>query len=270
MFEKLNWYPDKMVVNGLTFRLQHTKNDHWNEGDNHFIFYKIKKLIDQYESYFKNYPENATPKNIVEIGMWDGGSLAFWNEVFDPEKIIGIDIKESGVNEYFQNYLQKVNSKSQKVKPYWGTDQADNQQLIKIVEENFENKIDIIFDDGSHMYAQTLATFNTLFPQLKTGGIYIIEDWAWSHWKGFENILPPNTEPTRFVAELVQVAGNYGLIENITIYQGFIVVERGSEPISGDFNILNHIYNRPINFKTKLKSALKIFNIYPSKKPQFL
>jgi hypothetical protein len=102
MFQTLNWQHDKMLLNDLVFRIQHTKNDNWQDGDDHFIFYKIKKLIDQYDTFFKNYPENSKPKNVVEIGMWDGGSAAFWYEVLKPEKLVGLDIIENGGNEYFK------------------------------------------------------------------------------------------------------------------------------------------------------------------------
>jgi predicted O-methyltransferase YrrM len=266
MFDKLIWLQDRMLLNGLIFRLQHTKSDNWDSGDGHFIFYKIKKLIDQYETYFKNYPENASPKNVIEIGMWDGGSVAFWNEILKPNKIVGIDIIENGGNNYFQEYLKTINEKNPIIIPNWGTDQSDAQKIRKIVAENFGSEsIDLVFDDGSHMYAQTLASFNALFPLIAKGGIYIIEDWAWSHWPDQQNDLPVGTEPTKLVHEIVQAAANVGLIESVSIFEGFIVVKRGQADIKGnieDFSILNYIYNRPLNFKSKVKSALRIFGLY--------
>jgi hypothetical protein len=266
MFNQLNWQADRMFLNGLNFRLQHTKNENWGEATDHFIFYKVKGLIDQYETYFKNYPENTKPKNVIELGMWDGGSLAFWNEILEPQKIIGIDLIENGGNKYFQEYLQKTNQPLKKVIPYWATNQADASRIRNIITENFgEEPIDLVFDDASHMYAPSLASFNSIFPYMAVGGIYIIEDWAWGHWKGFESMFPPETEPTKLILELVQAAGNVGLIESITIFQGFVVVKRGLEPISGykeDFKIHNYIYNKPMSFKSKVKVALRLFGLY--------
>lgn len=43
--------------------------------------------------------------------------------------------------------------------------------------------IDIVIDDASHALALTRASFNLAFPYLKAGGLYIIEDWGWAHWK---------------------------------------------------------------------------------------
>lgn len=262
MFKNLTWQHDRMLLNGLTYRLQHNKSDNWDGGTDHFIFYKIKKLVDQYDTYFKNQPEHTQPNNVVEIGMWDGGSAVFWNEILKPNKLVGIDIIENGGNEYFQKYLKTT----EKLKPYWATDQANGKRLREIIKENFDKEpLDIVFDDGSHMYAQTLASFNAIFPFVKNGGIYIIEDWAWSHWKSQENDLPEGTEPTRLVQEIVQATANVGLIESVTVFEGFIVVKRGTAPIKEafeQFKIHNYIYNRPLSFKAKVKAALRLFNLY--------
>jgi hypothetical protein len=273
MFKLLKWQADQMALNGLNFRLQHTKNENWVGGNDHFIFYKVKGLVDQYETYFKNYPENAQPKNVLELGMWDGGSLAFWNEILKPEKIVGVDLIENGGNDYFQEYLYKINLQSKKAAPYWATNQADAARLREIIAENFGNEpLNLVFDDASHMYEPSLVSFNTIFPFMATGGVYIIEDWAWGHWKGFESMFPPNTQPTKLIFELVQAAGNVGLIESVSIFQGFVVVKRGIDPIEGkkeDFKLENYIYNIPNSskyfgylknnsFKNKLKTAFEI------------
>ncbi len=266
MFKKLNWKPDQMTLNCLNFRLQHTINNNWGGGSDHFIFYKAKGLIDQYATFFKNYPENSKPQNVIELGMWDGGSLAFWNEILKPQKIVGIDLIENGGNDYFKKYLEKNNQSNKNVIPYWATNQADTQRIREIIAENFgDEPIDVVFDDASHMYEPSLASFNAIFPYMAVGGIYIIEDWAWGHWKDIETGLPSDSEPSKLILELVQAAGNVGLIESVTIFEGFVVVKRGKDPILGkkeDFHIHKYIYNKPMAFKSKIKAALRIFDLY--------
>ncbi len=251
----LDWYSDRLLLNNLTFRLQHPKMDAWDGDENHFIFYKDKKLIDQYQIFFNTQPLDFAPKNIIEIGMWDGGSAVFWNEIFEPDLLVGIDLLDTGGGEYFKKY------KSSSLKTYWGTNQADAQKLRQIVKENFgPNQIDLIFDDASHLYKPSLISFNTLFPYMKKGGFYIIEDWAWFHWKGHENVFPVGSQPTRLVFQLVEACANPGLIESVNVYSGFVAIKRSQQDFKGDiehYELENHIYRHPIPLVKKLKFNLK-------------
>ena len=37
-------------------------------------------------------------------------------------------------------------------------------------------EFDVVIDDSSHIYANTVTTFEALFSAVKTGGMYLIED----------------------------------------------------------------------------------------------
>jgi hypothetical protein len=43
---------------------------------------------------------------------------------------------------------------------------------------------DIIIDDGSHVASHQKISFETLFPLLAPGGIYVIEDMHTAYWRG--------------------------------------------------------------------------------------
>ena len=43
----------------------------------------------------------------------------------------------------------------------------------------------IIIDDGSHINEHVIETFNLLFPKLKDGGVYVIEDTQTSYWEEY-------------------------------------------------------------------------------------
>src|SRR4029077_11377083 len=47
----------------------------------------------------------------------------------------------------------------------------------EIVHDCFNGSIDVVIDDASHLYGPTRRSFEILFPLLKPGGAYIIEDW---------------------------------------------------------------------------------------------
>ena len=44
--------------------------------------------------------------------------------------------------------------------------------------------VDIVLDDGSHISKHIRSTFNTVFPLLADGGLYIVEDLHAAYWRG--------------------------------------------------------------------------------------
>ena len=56
-------------------------------------------------------------------------------------------------------------------------------------DENFWNNfvaaaplLDVVIDDGSHYAQHQILTFEKLFPYIKDGGVYCIEDTHTSYW----------------------------------------------------------------------------------------
>lgn len=247
MFENLTWLKDRMLMEGLVFRLQLSMSDDWELGDDCIIFFKTQALVQQYEAFFKSRPD-FQPQNVFELGLWDGGSLAFWFETFKPRKHIGIDTQQKENTEYFRSYVAERGLKD-RLKAYWGVDQSDAQKLQKIVANEFDGPLDLVIDDASHVYQPTKNSFECLFPLLCPGGLYIIEDWAWEHWKEYSEPSHPMARLeglSKLVVECVQAtATSETLIKSVTIYRGFTVVERGNAVFGqSGFKLEDYIYER--------------------------
>jgi SAM-dependent methyltransferase len=240
MFDELVWYPDRMLLGDLVFRLEHYASDSWELGSECFLFYKIKSLVDQYAKFWSR-RENFRARSILELGMWDGGSVAFWFEYFNPDKQVGVDLQQKEDSQYFKRY-KSSRGLDQRIRTYWGTDQGDSARLREIVQAEFEGSLDLVIDDASHIYDLTKRSFEALFPLLRPGGLYVVEDWAWGHWSEFQEPSHPwsnQTPLTRLIFELVAAAGSWEnkrasepLISNISVFQGFTVVERGELPLT--------------------------------------
>ncbi len=250
MFDRCVWKRDRMLLDNLTFRLEHFRNDDWDGGDDYFLLFKSKELIDVYKDYFLHHPE-FHPIRIFELGTFDGGSTVFWNEIIHPNKLVSIDISKREDNPYFCDYIAN-HGVGDRIKTFWGIDQANKDQLRSIVASEFDGSLDLVIDDASHLYGPTRASFEALFPLCTPGGRYIIEDWAWAHW-GKEYSSPGHPwageKPlTKLIIELIEVlGGTSGPISSILVYQGFVVIERSwmqfEKPNS--FSIDNHIVRRP-------------------------
>ena len=53
------------------------------------------------------------------------------------------------------------------------TDASNREQLQRV---RVPEELDIIIDDGSHKFGDQEATLHTLWPRLRPGGFYIVED----------------------------------------------------------------------------------------------
>lgn len=95
-----------------------------------------------------------------------GGSLRMWRDYFCRSRIVGIDIEEK---------LVQLGRRVQ----FRRADQSDPQQIHAIVKEL--GVPDIVIDDGSHIGPHVRASFDALFPLLRRGGWYVIEDLATSY-----------------------------------------------------------------------------------------
>jgi cephalosporin hydroxylase len=230
----------------LVFRLGPRKES--DEDCFHII--KPMRMQEQYECFWSC--RQFRPKNILELGIYEGGSIVMWYEQFKPDLFVAIDFSKQSDSDYFNRW--KV-SRNARVKTYWDTNQTDTVKLGKIVEEDFGGKIDLIIDDASHLYQETKTSFEFLFPLLQPGGLYIIEDWSWGLWPKLpQDFRPHGTEPHHLIFELVEATGSITRtmvngeylppIKNMEIFADFAVLERGSGELQS-FSLDSYITRRP-------------------------
>jgi len=125
--------------------------------------------LEVYERHF--HPYQNTPVKMLEIGVSKGGSLELWREYFGPPAtIFGIDITPECANRVTPPNQVRIGS------------QDDARFLQSVISEM--GTPDIILDDGSHIGRHQHASFRTLFPLLKEGGLYLIEDLCTSYAPG--------------------------------------------------------------------------------------
>jgi hypothetical protein len=108
-----------------------------------------------------------TEGSILEIGIQYGNSLNMWLELFPNAYIYGMDIDK----EYSGERYTVIKG-----------DQSKQSDLNNVLNSVKNKNLFFINDDGSHIPEHQLLSFNTLFPTLIEGGIYIIEDIETSYW----------------------------------------------------------------------------------------
>jgi hypothetical protein len=107
---------------------------------------------------------------IVEVGVWQGGSLQMWKHYFGPKaRIYGIDINQDCA--MFAEPQIEILIGSQ-----------EDRQFLRWVRESVP-VIDILIDDGGHRMQQQIVTFEELFPHISADGVYLCEDLHTSYWE---------------------------------------------------------------------------------------
>ena len=116
--------------------------------------------LNVYETFFA--PLRNDQLTILEIGVFNGASLRTWEEYFPKAKIIGVDIVPA--SRWHERNRVTIEL----------ADQSNVEHLTRLAMKH--GPFDIIIEDGSHMWEHQITSLRTLFPFLKDGGIYIVED----------------------------------------------------------------------------------------------
>jgi 23S rRNA U2552 (ribose-2'-O)-methylase RlmE/FtsJ len=137
------------------------------DNNNDRIIHKWEHYFEIYDRHFSKYRNKEVV--IVEIGVFQGGSLQMWKNYFGPQsKIYGIDIDPSCKKYEEENIEIFIGS------------QTDKKFLADL--KNRIPKIDILIDDGGHTMHQIKTSFLELFDHVNDDGIYAIEDLHTSYW----------------------------------------------------------------------------------------
>ena len=193
---------------------------------NRFILVKSDALLDTYRNWrFKR------PETILELGLFEGGSLVLLDKLFQPKTLVGLDIRADPIVP-----LEEYRERNPHVLTHYGLSQ-DRPDVLRVARQHFPQGIDLVVDDASHHYAPTKASFEMLFPLLGVGGVYLIEDWAWSHRPGQQSADAPWANApalTNLVMELVVMAAAHGAVAEVAIFSEAVAVVRGPGPMPGD------------------------------------
>jgi hypothetical protein len=231
-------------------------------GPDRFTLAKSAAHVACYERLFDEFER----PRIVELGIAYGGSLAWFALRARPTRLVGIEY-EADPTARLDRFIRSRDLGAV-VRPYYGVDQADRDRLREIVDAEFGGEpLDLVVDDASHRYGPTLASFETLFPLVRPGGLYVIEDWVGLHERAalYERVLAQGTPGTaerlavRIADRIESGAGaetplsqlaiefmlvqatEAGLIEDLTVNRHWIAARRGPAPLpAAGFRLADH------------------------------
>jgi len=123
----------------------------------------MPKIDNFYNLYNKKLSSYVGDKlKFLEIGVQDGSSIKKWRKMSPSWEVHGVDIDQNCRGENIHT----------------------GDQLDKRFMSQFEG-FDIVIDDGGHTWKQQIETFEQLFPTMRRGALYVIEDLHTSFWPKF-------------------------------------------------------------------------------------
>jgi SAM-dependent methyltransferase len=141
--------------------------------DEAFIVAKVPNLARLYLQVLEQHQSG----NIVELGIFQGGSAALAWLIGQPQKLVALDIGDPVAA--LERFIAD-RELGERLRTHYHIDQGDRSAVRDIIDDEFgDAHLDLVIDDASHLGPQTRVSFDELFPRLRPGGLYLIEDWNW-------------------------------------------------------------------------------------------
>jgi len=218
---------------GLKFRFVNSDYHLHKTTDEMVMVLKEPRFLRLYDRLF----ESSPTRNVLEFGVFEGGSIILFALAYPNFKFVGVDIRPP--NEAVLRHIRRLNLED-RVKIYYKTSQTDGDAIGRIVETEFgAGEIGVISDDASHNYQYSKRTFELTFGSLAATGHYCLEDWAWAHWGEPFQTQQWVDQPalTNLLFEiLILYASTHDIITLVETRHAFACVRRGGAKL-GELNI---------------------------------
>ncbi len=144
---------------------------------------KLKPSQVKYEiSELLNYYEGLKPKNILEIGTHNGGTLMLFTKLAEKNaKIISVDLPGGGFGGGYSPIrvplYRSFVGKGQEVH-LLRLNSHENETKLRVKDVLNGDQLDFLFIDGDHSYQGVKQDFDLYFPLVREGGIIALHDVA--------------------------------------------------------------------------------------------
>lgn len=237
LIRPVDWVSEtKFVVDGLEFGGDLSSYTELTTPDR-VVILKDSRLLRQYLDFFAAHDI----KNMFELGIWQGGSPLFYSLATDARKVVALDIKNPGPPALAE--IAQRHRIADKLRLHFGVSQSDRAAVTAIMDEEFgDEPLDLVIDDASHEYGLSRESFEIVFPRLRTGGLYVIEDWQWAHidspaYQSGGHFAGKPALSNLIFELMIAYGGNPDLFWNMVVCDWFVAIQKGSRQLTPDFRL---------------------------------
>jgi hypothetical protein len=131
----------------------------------------VHSYLPLYQTLLEGKRENA--KHVLEVGIFDGGSIKMWHDFFPNAIVYGVDVMT------MDTVWDELKNK-ERIKLCASTDAYSADFVKKFVDQKI--KFDVLLDDGPHTL-ESMKSFIKLYSEVMAeNGILIIEDVQDFQW----------------------------------------------------------------------------------------
>jgi hypothetical protein len=180
--------------------------------------WKWNHYFDAYHRHFGKFV--GTNVNVLEIGVYSGGSLEMWRHYFGPGcHVYGVDIEKAC--KCYEDESTTIFIGDQGDRDFW---------------KSFKGKtppIDILIDDGGHRTEQQIVTLEEMLPHLRPGGVYLCEDVRGEHngFSGYMQGIVANLNAFRGSGSEVSTTEIQAWIQSVHFYPYMTFIEKADRPV---------------------------------------
>ena len=219
--------------------------------------FELTKSRPQVDGYVQLRSASGPWGRIVHVGHAVDGAAPLLTELFQPAKLtvlstgVGADPhveafrKDRGLGEMIS------------LRPSVDTSHRDSITTA-VTEDHGRETLDLVIDHAGHSYQAARATFEALFPRLRTDGRYVIDGWDRAHYPGspFQDRtaeLAGWPAVTNLLVELMGVLGTGSdIVRAINVKHLQVEIVRGGALVDAPMAIEEHYLNRGITFRPML------------------
>ena len=174
--------------------------------------WKWRHYFELYQRHFSKFVDRDV--NVLEIGIYSGGSLNMWRSYLGKKShIFGVDIENACKS--YENEHTTVFIGDQGDRDFW---------------EDFKSKtppIDILIDDGGHTPEQQRITLEEMLPKMRCGGVYFCED-VHRKWNDFSAYATSLVEELNHLGDTNDMNEFQKSVHSIHFYPYCVIIEKNA------------------------------------------